>query len=110
MLHKMAFIAAVLEKLNLLRHIMLISDWWLIKLAWEFHLIKVNIFFSFFKIFLYFKIKTNLNLECITAENYIKQYNNWCDEYSRYQKALNDWENLKDKSCSAATNMKTPRN
>ena len=53
-----------------------------------------------------------LNLECITAENYIKQYNNWCDEYSRYQKALNDWENLKDKSCSAAasTNMKIPRN
>jgi len=50
------------------------------------------------------------NQKCITAENYIKQYNNWCDEYSRYQKALNDWENLKDKSCSAATNMKTPRN
>ena len=36
-------------------------------------------------------------LECITAENYIKQYNNWCDEYSRYHKALNEWEELKDK-------------
>jgi hypothetical protein len=38
-----------------------------------------------------------LVLECITAENYIKQYNNWCDEYDRYHKALNDWEELKDK-------------
>lgn len=39
--------------------------------------------------------------KCITAENYIKQYNNWCEEYSRYQNALNEWENLKDKSCSS---------
>lgn len=43
------------------------------------------------------------NEKCITAESYIKQYNNWCDEYSRYQRALNDWENLKDKSCSSMT-------
>lgn len=35
--------------------------------------------------------------ECITAENYIKQYNNWCDQYNRYHKALNDWEEMKDK-------------
>lgn len=43
------------------------------------------------------------NEKCITAESYIKQYNNWCDEYSRYQRALNDWEDLKDKSCSSMT-------
>lgn len=36
-------------------------------------------------------------LECITAESYIKQYNNWCDEYNRYHRALNDWEEMKDK-------------
>ena len=35
--------------------------------------------------------------ECITAESYIRQYNNWCDELSRYQRALNEWEDLKDK-------------
>jgi len=40
------------------------------------------------------------NQKCITAESYIKQYNNWCDEYSRYHKALNEWEDMKDKSCS----------
>ncbi|RNA06932.1 semaphorin-2A isoform X2 [Brachionus plicatilis] len=35
--------------------------------------------------------------KCITAESYIKQYNNWCDEYNRYHRALNDWEEMKDK-------------
>jgi hypothetical protein len=44
---------------------------------------------------------TTSNQKCITAEKYIRQYNNWCDEFSRYQRALNDWEDLKDKSCSS---------
>lgn len=43
---------------------------------------------------------TSPNQKCITAENYIKQYNSWCDEYSKYHKALNEWEDLKDKSCT----------
>jgi len=50
------------------------------------------------------------NQKCITAESYIRQYNNWCDEYSRYQRALNDWEELKDKSCSSNSNAKSGRN
>jgi len=49
----------------------------------------------------HFDISTNTDKKCITAESYIKQYNNWCDEYSRYQRALNEWEELKDKSCSS---------
>ncbi|CAF0705367.1 unnamed protein product [Brachionus calyciflorus] len=43
------------------------------------------------------------NQKCITADSYIKQYNNWCDEYNRYHKALNDWEEMRDKSCSSSS-------
>lgn len=48
--------------------------------------------------------------KCITSESYIKQYNNWCDEYSRYQRALNEWEELKEKSCSSVSGHGTIRN
>jgi hypothetical protein len=47
-------------------------------------------------------LKFILNVECITAESYIKQYNNWCDEFTRYQRALNDWEDMRDKTCSSS--------
>lgn len=43
------------------------------------------------------------NQKCITAESYIKQYNNWCDEYNRYHRALNEWEEMKDKTCSTSS-------
>lgn len=45
-------------------------------------------------------IATSTNQKCITAESYIRQYNNWCDEFTRYQRALNEWEDLKEKTCS----------
>lgn len=48
--------------------------------------------------------------KCITAESYVKQYNNWCNEYSRYQRALNEWEDMKDKSCSSMSNQGTGQN
>lgn len=54
-------------------------------------------------------VSTTSSEKCITSESYIKQYNNWCDEYSRYQRALNEWEDLKDKSCSSMSGQGTIR-